>query len=248
LPRMTPDPGGWPARVLRSMPLAIALLGCASNPVPYNALFNQPDGLGPGDIVQHGGTTIGSVSTITPGAGGAAQITVQVDHEHASSVHADSILILHGAGTSPSLELMTPNPLSAGAADGATLYGASNEDQADMLAEILGPESIGNHYSQIINRYAGPQLSPAPGSSALQNQLMGILQHALSAATSVSNTTPTGRAQMDQFRDDAGAVVAQLDAHGRTTEAAQLRAQIAALPQPPTPPNTLSVPSAVPNP
>jgi len=230
------------------MLLAIALLGCAANPVQYSASFNQPDGLGPGDAVQHAGATIGSVSTIAPGAGGGAQVTVQVDHDYASSTHADSILILQGAGASPSLELMTPNTLSAGAADGAQLYGASNEDQAQMLTQILGPESIGNHYSQIINRYAGPQPSPSPGATVLQSQLMGILQQALSAASAVSNTTPTGRAQMDQFRDNAEAVAAQLEAHGRTTEAAQLRAQVAALPQPPTPPNTRSVPRAVPTP
>jgi len=230
------------------MLLATALLGCAASPVHYSASFNQPDGLGPGDSVQHAGTPIGSVSTISPGAGGGALVTVQVDHQYASSVHADSILILQSAGANPSLELMTPNTLSAGASDGAQIYSASNEDQAQMLIQILGPESIGNHYSQIINRYAGPQPSPSPGASVLQNQLMGILQQALSAATAVTNTTPAGRAQMDQLRQDTDAVANQLEGHGRSSDAAGLRAQAAALPTPAPPPNTLSVPRAVPTP
>ena len=185
---------------------------------------------------------------ISPNAGGGALVTVQVDHQYAGAVHADSILILQSAGANPSLELMTPNTLSAGASDGAQIYGASNEDQAQMLTEILGPESIGNHYSQIINRYAGPQPSPSPGASVLQNQLMGILQQTLSAATAVGNTTATGRAQMGQFREDADAVASQLEGHGRSSDAAQLRAQAAALPTPAPPPNTLSVPRTAPTP
>ena len=245
---MTRDRGVWHSRIVRSIVLATALVGCAASPVHYSASFNQPDGLGPGDAVQHGGNPIGSVSTISPGAGGNALVTVQVDHQYASVVHADSILILQGAGASPSLELMTPNTLSAGAADGAQVYGASNEDQAQILGQILGPESIGNHYAQIINHYSSPQPSPSLGASVLQNQLMGILQQTLSAATAISNTTPTGRAQMDQFRDDAEAAAAQLEAHGRATDAARLRAQAAALPPPASPPNALSVPRAVPTP
>ena len=249
---MIPGCGGWHSRIVRSIVLATAMLGCAAGTVHYSASLNQADGLGPDDVVRHGTVPIGAVSAISPGGNGAAQVTVRVDHDYAAEVHADSILILQGADTNPSLELMTPNTFSPRAADGAQIYGASNDDQAQMLISILGPQSIGNSYSQFINRYAGPQPSPSPGASVLQNQLMGILQQTLSAAAAFSTTTQSGRTQMDRFRENAAVVAAQLEAHGRTADAAQLRAQVAqmnaAVPPPRGAPNALTVPRAAPTP
>jgi hypothetical protein len=232
--------------------MTTALLGCAATPVHFGAPFNQPDGLGPGDPVRHGTTSIGSVSAISPTGDGSAQVTVQVDNEYAGVVRADSILILQNTGSNPTLELMSPNTFTSVAADGAQLYGASNEDQTQMLASILGPQSIGNSYAQFVNRYSSPQASPSPGASVLQNQLMTILQQTLAAATALSSGTQPGRAQMDQFRENASVVERQLEAHGRTAEAAQLRAEIAqfnaAAATSGTAPNTLTVPRATPTP
>ena len=243
--------GAWKVRIVRSLLLAAALMGCAAIPNYYSATFNQPDGLGPGDPVRHGGTQIGSVTTISAARGG-AQVSVQIDHESASRVYVDSILILQGAGATPSLELFTPSTESSKAADGAQLYGASNDNQAQMLTTILGPEAIGNSYAQFINRYAPPQAAPSPGASVLQNQLMDIFRQTLTMTSALSTSTPAGRAQMDQFREDADAVARQLDAHGQTAEASQLRAEVAqmnaAAAAVGSSPNALTLPKAAPTP
>ena len=243
--------GAWKVRIVRSLLLAAALMGCAASPNYYSATFNQPDGLGPGDPVRHGGTQIGSVTTISAARGG-AQVSVQIDHESASRVYVDSILILQGAGATPSLELFTPSTESSKAADGAQLYGASNDNQAQMLTTILGPEAIGNSYAQFINRYAPPQAAPSPGASVLQNQLMDIFRQTLTMTSALSTSTPAGRAQTDQFREDADAVARQLDAHGQTAEASQLRAEVAQMnaggATPGASPSALTIPKAAPTP
>jgi len=218
--------GAWKVRIVRSLLLAAALMGCAASPNYYSAAFSPPDGLGPGDPVRHGSTQIGSVTTISAASGG-TQVSVQIDHESASRVYVDSILILQGAGATPSLELFTPSTESSKAADGAQLYGASNDNQAQMLTTILGPEAIGNSYAQFINRYAPPQAAPSPGASVLQNQLMDIFRQTIAATSVLSTSTQAGRAQMDEFLEDADVVERQLDAHGQTAQAAQVRAQVA---------------------
>ena len=219
--------GAWNLRIVRSLLLAAALMGCAASPNYYSATFNQPDGLGPGDPVRHGGTQIGSVTNISAAGSGGAQVSVQINHEYASLVYLDSILILQGAGATPSLELFTPSTESSKAADGAQLYGASNDNQTQMLTTILGPEAIGNSYAQFINRYTPGQAAPSPGASVLQNQLMDIFRQTIAATSVLSTSTQAGRAQMDEFLEDADVVERQLDAHGQTAQAAQVRAQVA---------------------
>lgn len=249
---MSAHSGESNVRIVRSLLLAAALMGCAASPDFYNAAFSQPDGLGPGDPVRHGGTQIGSVTTISAAGSGGAQVSVQIDHEYTSVVYADSILILQGAGAAPSLELFTPSTLSSKAADGAQLYGASNDNQTQMLTTILGPEAIGNSYAQFINRYAPAQAAPSPGASVLQNQLMDIFRQTITATSLLSTSTQAGRTQMDQFREDADAVERQLDAHGQTAQASQLRAQVAqmnaAAAAAGASPNALTIPKAAPTP
>jgi ABC-type transporter Mla subunit MlaD len=244
--------GTWKVRIVRSLLLAAALMGCAASPNYYSATFNRPDGLGPGDPVRHGGTQIGSVTTISTAGSGGAQVSIQIDHEFASLVYVDSILILQGAGAAPSLELFTPSTESSKAADGARLYGASNDNQTQMLTTILGPEAVGNRYAQFINRYAPVQAAPSPGASVLQNQLMDIFRQTLTMTTALSTSTQAGRAQMDQFREDVDAVARQLDAHGQTAQASQLRAEIAQMnagaATPGASPNALNIPKAAPTP
>jgi hypothetical protein len=242
----------WKIRIVRSLLLAAALMGCAASSNYYSATFNQPDGLGPGDPVRHGGTQIGSVTTISAAGSGGAQVSVQIDHEYASAVYVDSILILQGAGTTPSLEVFTPGAESSRAADGALLYGASNDNQTQMLTTILGPEAIGNSYAQFINRYTPGQAAPSPGASVLQNQLMDIFRQTIAATSVVSSSSPAGRVQMDQFLEDADVVEHQLDAHGQTAQAAQVRTQVAqmnaAAAAAGASPNALTIPKAAPTP
>ena len=244
--------GAWKVRIVRSLLLAAALMGCAASPSYYSATFNQPDGLGPGDPVRHGGTQIGSVTTISAAGNGGAQVSVQIDHEYASAVYVDSILILQGAGTTPSLEVFTPSAESSRAADGALLYGASNDNQTQMLTTILGPEAIGNSYAQFINRYAPGQAAPSPGASVLQNQLMDIFRQTITATSVLSSSSPAGRVQMDQFLEDADVVERQLDAHGQTAQAAQVCTQVAqmnaAAAAAGASPNALTIPKAAPTP
>ncbi|HKF30490.1 MAG TPA: MlaD family protein [Candidatus Binataceae bacterium] len=244
--------GAWNIRIVRPLLLAAALMGCAANPNYYGATFNQPDGLGPGDPVRHGGTQIGSVTTISNAGSGGAQVSVQIDPEYASAVYVDSILVLQGAGSSPSLELFTPGAESSKAADGALLYGASNDNQTQMLTTILGPEAIGNSYAQFINRYAPGQAVASPGASVLQNQLVDIFRQTIAATSVLSSSSPAGRAQMDQFLEDADVVERQLDAHGQTAQASQVRAQVAqmnaAAAAAGASPNALTIPKAAPTP
>jgi hypothetical protein len=244
--------GEWNVRFVRSLLLAAALMGCASSPKYYSAAFSQPDGLGPGDSVRHGGTQIGSVTAISTAGSGGAQVSVQIDPEYASAVYVDSILTLQGAGATPSLELFTPSAESSKAVDGALLYGASNDNQTQMLTTILGPEAIGNSYAQFINRYAPPQTAPSPGASILQNQIVDIFRQTMAATSVLSTSSPAGRAQTDQFLEDADAVERQLDAHGQTAQAAQVRAQVAqmnaAAAAAGSSPNALTIPKAAPTP
>ena len=247
---MSGQRGEW--RIVRSLLLAAALMGCASNPNYYSAAFSQPDGLGPGDPVRHGGAQIGRVTTISTAGSGGAQVSVQIDPDYTGAVYVDSILILQGAGATPSLELFTPSAESSKAADGALLYGASNDNQAQMLTTILGPEAIGNSYAQFINRYAPAQAGPAPGASVMQNQLIDILRQTIAATSVVSSSSQAGRAQTDQFLEDADAVERQLDAHGQTAQASQVRAQVAqmnaAAAAVGASPNALTIPKAAPTP
>jgi len=207
--------------------MAAALIGCAASPLHYSAVFNDPDGLGPGDPVTRSGETIGSVTSVSPFATGETQVSVKVDDRYANYARSDSILILEGANTSPSLELMSPDPSSPRLGDGAELYGASNQSQAQLLLSSLGPPTFARKYAELFGQLSSPQPSPSPGATTLQNQLIDIMRQTLAAAAAASGSTPTGQVQMEQFREDADAVERQLEAHGRTAEAAQLRAEVA---------------------
>ncbi len=228
--------------------MAAALIGCAASPLHYSAVFSDPDGLGPGDPVTRSGENIGSVTSVSPYATGEAQVNVQLDGRYANYARSDSILILEGASASPSLELMSPDPSSPKVSEGAQLYGASNPSQAQLLLSSLGPPTFARKYAELFGQLSQPQPSPSPGTSTLQNQLIDIMRRTLAAAAVASGSTPSGQAQMEQFREDADAVERQLEAHGRTAEAAQLRADVvqmnAATGAVGASPNTLTVPRA----
>jgi hypothetical protein len=208
--------------------LATALTAC-SDPAHFTTMLDTTGGLGPGDAITHGSAAIGRITGVSPAGAGDSAVALLIDADHTGEVHVDSILILHGAGAAPALELMTTDPSSAAAGDGALLYGASNESQAQMIMASLGPPTIVNRYAQFFSHMAPPSPAPspaAPGSAILQNQLAELARQTLAAAAIASGSTPATAAQLEQFRRDARSVERQLVAHGRSAEADQLRAEV----------------------
>jgi ABC-type transporter Mla subunit MlaD len=243
--------------------LALALSACAG-PAHFSTVLDAPDGLGPGDPVTHGGTTIGTVTGVTPLATGDSQAAITINSGYSESVRVDSILILSGTGVGPSLELENRDLSSAYAPEGAVIYGASNQSQAQLFESSLGPTTIAKRYANLFAKMQATSPSPAasPGAgtppNVLSQQLQQLTQQTLAAAAAVAATSPPSAAQMDDFRHDAAAVDRQLRAHGKNAEADQLQASVAqmnaAAPpgtpagsgSPAAPANTLTVPPAVP--
>lgn len=240
--------------------LAFALSACAG-PAHFSTVLDVPDGLGPGDPVTHGGTTIGTVTGVTPLATGDSQAAITINSGYSESVRVDSILILSATGVGPSLELENRDLSSAYAPEGAVIYGASNPSQAALFQSSLGPTTIAKRYANLFAKMQAtapsPAASPAAGTptNVLSQQLQQLTQQTLAA---VAATAPPSAAQMDDFRHDAAAVERQLRAHGKNAEADQLQASVdqmnAAAPpgvpagsgSPAAPANTLTVPPAVP--
>jgi hypothetical protein len=240
--------------------LAFALSACAG-PAHFSTVLDAPDGLGPGDPVTHGGTTIGTVTGVTPLATGDSQAAITINSGYSESVRVDSILILSGTGVGPSLELENRDLSSAYAPEGAVIYGASNQSQAALFDSSLGPTTIAKRYANLFAKMQATApssaASPAAGTppNVLSQQLQQLTQQTLAA---VAATAPPSAAQMDDFRHDAAAVERQLRAHGKNAEADQLQASVeqmnAAAPpgvpagsgSPAAPANTLTVPPAVP--
>lgn len=244
--------------------LAFALSACAG-PAHFSTVLDAPDGLGPNDPVTHGGTIIGTVTRVAPLTGGDSQAAITINPGYSESVRVDSILLLSGTGTGPSLELENRDPSSAYAPEGAVLYGASNQSQAQLFVSSLGPTTIAKRYANLFAKMQGNASSPtsaaapAAGTPAnvLSQQLQQLTQQTLAAAAVVAATSPPSAAQMDDFRHNAAAVERQLRAHGKNAEADKLKASVVQMnavapagtpagSTPAVPPNTLTVPPAVP--
>ncbi|MHB8382758.1 MAG: MlaD family protein [Candidatus Binataceae bacterium] len=243
--------------------LAFALSACAGAAHFYSTVLDAPDGLGPGDPVIHAGTPIGTVTGVAPLAGGDSQAAITINPGYSKIVRVDSILILSGTGTGPSLELENRDPSSLYAPQGEVLYGASNLSQAQLFESSLGPPTIVKSYADLFGKMSGAAPTPSPAAGAtpsapnvLSQQLQQLTRQTLDAAAALAGASPPSAAQMDDFRHDAAAVERQLRAHGKTAEADQLKASVdqmnaaaaagapAASATPAVPPNTLTVPSA----
>ncbi|HUY27095.1 MAG TPA: hypothetical protein VMV27_06705 [Candidatus Binataceae bacterium] len=232
--------------------LAFALSACAGPATHFSTVLDAPDGLGPGDPVVHGATTIGSVTAVAPLASGDSQAQITINPGYAKTVRVDSIMILSGTGIGPSLELENRDPSSLYAPDGATLYGASNPSQAQLFATSLGPPTIVKRYAEFFGKMGGPTASPVPGAppNPLAQQLQQLTQQTLAAAAAVAGNSPSSAAQLDDFRRDSAAVCRQLRAHGKSAAADQLQASVdqmnGAAAAPAAAPNTLTLPPANP--
>jgi MlaD protein len=231
----------------------LAAAGCAG-PGFYAAALDSPDGIGPGDPVTHAGATIGSVTRVTPSATGDSSVDFRVQPQYTGAIHQDSIMQLSGAGAAPSLEVINPDPASPGAANGALLFGAANQSQAQLLMTSLGPPSFVGKYANFFQGLSNssPGAQPSPSNAVLANQLFAIMRQSIGAAAAATGATPATRAQADQFRRDAAAVERQLVAHGRSAEAARLRSEVeqmnAAAAAASAPPGTTTIPRAYPTP
>lgn len=231
----------------------VAAQGCAG-PGFYATTLNAPGGIGPGDPVVHAGATIGHVTRVTPAAAGDSSVYVEIDPQHTAAIHQDTIMQLSGAGVSPSLEVINPDPESAGAQNGAMLFGASNQSQTQLLMTSLGPPSFVGKYANFFQGLSSstPGAQPPAANTALANQLLAIMRATVGAAAAATAATPATRAQTDQFRIDAAAVERQLIAHDRGADAARLRSEVerlnAASAAASAPPGTVTVPRAYPRP
>jgi ABC-type transporter Mla subunit MlaD len=227
----------------------VALCFNACAPVRFNTELSSAGALAPGDRVTNLGATIGSVASVSRLSNGDSGVAFDVDHSAARLVLQDSIIVLRN-DNNPSLELLNTNPISLRAPAGATIPGAANEQEADLLVASRMPgfnaglATIAGTMSAI--GAMPPGSATAPAANTLQQQLNAMQNWY--AANSARNAAATAQ-QLQQINQAAAALERQLINQGRSAQAQQLRDQIdqlartlaGALP-PSAPPNTLVTP------
>jgi ABC-type transporter Mla subunit MlaD len=226
--------------------VAVWLSACA--PVRFNTELSSTDSLAPGDPVTNLGATIGSVATVSPLSDGNSGVAFDVDHSDARLVLQDSIMVLRN-DNGASLELLNTNPISLRAPAGATIEGAANEQEANLLvaSRMPGFNSGLATIAGAMGAVAGmpPGAVTAPAANALQQQLNAMQNWY--AANGARNAAAAAQ-QMQQINQSAAALERQLINQGRSAQAQQLRDQIEQLARtlagapPPSPPNTLVTP------
>lgn len=150
----------------------------------------------------------------------------------------------------PSLELLNTNPISLRAPAGASIEGAANDQEADLLVASRMP-GFNAGLATIaggIGAVAGmpPGAATAPAAQALQQQLNAMQNwYAVNGTRNAAAATQ----QLQQINQSAAALERQLINQGRSAQAQQLRNQIeqlartlAGAPPAPSPPNTLVTP------
>jgi len=227
--------------------VALCLNACA--PVRFNTELSTADGLAPGDPVTNMGAAIGSVASVSALSDGNSGVAFDVDNSDARLVLQDSIMVLRNDNRA-SLELLNTNPISLRAPAGATIQGAANEQEANLLVASRMPG-----FSAGLATMAGamgmvsgvpPGAATAPAANALQQQLSAMQNWY--AANGARNAAAAAQ-QMQQINQSAAALERQLINQGRSAQAQQLRDQIEQLARtlagaPPlsSPPNTLVTP------
>jgi hypothetical protein len=186
---------------------------------------------------------------VSPLPDGNSRVAFDVDHSDARLVLHDSIMVLRDAN-GPSLELLNTNSISLRAPDGATIDGAANEQEANLLVASRMPGFNAGLAAMTGAMGAAARIAPgaatAPAANALQLQL-NALQNWY-ASNSARNAAVAAQ-QLQQINQSAAALEQQLINQGRSAQAQQLRDQIDQLARtltgaPPTssPPNTLVTP------
>lgn len=214
----------------------------------YYTELTAPDGLGPGDPVTNLGANVGSVASVTPLADGNSGVAFDVDHSDARLVMQDSIMVLHENPGAPHLQLLNPNPFSVEAPAGATIVGASNDNEASLLLASRGLAGLGTSLPAVASALGAtpPGAATAPGAAALQNQLGAIRNwYAAYGARSAAAATQ----QLRQVNQSAAALERELVNQGHSAEARRLRNEIEQLGRTlTTPPPPSGYPSASPPP
>jgi hypothetical protein len=218
-------------------------------PVRFNTELTSSDSLVAGDPVTNLGATIGSVASVNPLPDGNSGVALDVDHSDARLVLEDSIVVLRN-DNGPGLELLNTNPISLRAPAGATIEGASNEQEANLLVASRMP-GFNAGLATIaggIGAIAGmpPGAATAPAAQALQQQLNAMQNwYALNGARNAAAAAQ----QLQQINQSAAALERQLINQGHSAQAQQLRNEVEQLartlagnPPPPSPPNTLVTP------
>ena len=228
--------------------VAAWLNACAA--ARFNTELSSTDGLAPGDPVTNLGAKIGSVASVNPLPDGNSGVAFDVDNSDARLVLQDSLIVLRHDNNSPGLELLNTNPISLRAPAGATIAGAANEQEANLLVASRMPGF--NAGLAMISGAMGavgampPGAATAPAANALQQQLNAMQNWY--AANGARNMAAAAQ-QMQQINQSAAALEQQLINQGRSAQAQQLRDQIdqlartlAGAPPSSSPPNTLVTP------
>ncbi len=154
---------------------AALLISCS--PVRFNTELSSTGNLAPGDPVTSLGARIGSVASISSLPDGNSRVDFDVAHPDARLVLQDSIMVLR-PGKSSSLELLNTNPISLRAPAGATIEGAANEQEANLLVASRMPGFSAGLAA--IASAAGtmaavpPGAATGPAANALQQQLNAV--------------------------------------------------------------------------
>lgn len=215
----------------------------------FNTELSNSDSLAAGDPVTNLGATIGSVASIDRLADGNSGVAFDVDHSDARLVLQDSIIVLHN-DHGPSLELLNTNPISLRAPAAATIEGAANEQEVNLLIASRMPGFNASLAAMVgaLGAVAAvpPGAATAPAASVLQQQLNAVQNWY--AANGVRNTAAVAQ-QLQQINQSAAALERQLINQGHSAQAQQLRDQIDQLARTLTgartassPPNTLVTP------
>jgi HPt (histidine-containing phosphotransfer) domain-containing protein len=196
---------------------------------------------------------VGTVTSLTPLADGNTGVGFDVKHGDNRLLMQDSIMVLR-QDNGPYLEILNTNPLSIRAPEGATIVGASDQREADLLLAARGLPSYGGGLAAMAGAAAaissaaaatsGAAAASVPPAAATANALQQQFQSLQNwyLANSAHNAAIATQ-ELDRIEQSAAALERELINQGRSAEAQRLRDQIDQLARtltttPPPPPSS----------
>lgn len=234
-------------RAALAVACAVAAAGCYSQTVHFYTRFNQPGALAAGAPVVSLGMPIGTVASVSPTSSGAGDVTLDVNRNDAYNVHQDSIMVLSDNPSGPTVDVMSPNPSSAPADPGATIDGASNQQDANALLAAKNLAAMAPAMAMILSASGSSAaagagaLNVAPAIALLQAQIATIQAQYLAAGASGAAALAQ---QLAAVNRSAATLEQQLVAAGHSAQANQLRQQIGDLARTLSTPPGASAPTA----